>query len=88
MPGGRWGPSATARLHTTSPWPLMISKPSPKRNSRSSTRPSGSGVRVTMNIPVGEMFEEYSLRKPLKRSNLNWTFVAIGTRRESRGTFV
>jgi len=31
------------------------------------------------------MFAEYSLRKPLNRSNLNWTLVASGTRRESRG---
>jgi hypothetical protein len=38
-----------------------------------------------MYIPVGEMLAEYSLMKPLKRSNLNWTLVASGTRRESRG---
>jgi hypothetical protein len=63
----------------------MISKPSPRRNSRSRMRPAGSGLSVTMNIPVGEMLEEYSLMKPLKRSNLNWTLVAIGTRLESRG---
>src|SRR5215510_9855030 len=39
-----------------------------------------------MNIPPGERLAENSLRKPLKRSNLNCTRVSRGTRRESRGT--
>ena len=86
MPAGRAGPSSSGRTHTTSPRPLISSKPSPRRNSNSSTVPGGCGVRVRMNIPPGETLAEKSLRKPLKRSNLNWTRVSRGTRRESRGT--
>ena len=41
---------------------------------------------AAVGIPVGEMFAEYSLMNPEKRSNLNATLAAIGTRRESRGT--
>jgi hypothetical protein len=71
MPAGFSGDSSSGRTHITSPVPWMSSKPSPRRNSNPSSRPTGSGVCVRMNIPPGERFAEYSLMKPLNHSNLS-----------------